>query len=121
MQKKNGGLEKLVDKVGWGLFLILIGVLFLAQNQGWLKADGWSYFAIGLGGIFTLGGLVPFLVGQGNRWSAAGRLTGGLAIIYVGIVFLYGFGSWWSLALIPVGIGFLVKAIWSRKPETYTP
>jgi hypothetical protein len=121
MQKKTGELERMVDKIGWGLFFILIGVLFLAQTQGWLKADGWSYFAIGLGAIFFLGGLIPFLVGQGNRWSAAGRLICGLAIIYVGIVFLYGFGSWWPLALIPIGLGYLVKAGLGNKTESNTP
>jgi hypothetical protein len=119
MQNKNGGLDKMVDRVGWGLFLILIGGLFLAQNRGWLQSDGWSYFAIGLGSIFTLGGLIPFLVGQGSRWSAAGRIICGLAIIYVGVVFLYGFGSWWPLAIIPIGVGYLVRATWGNKPESY--
>ena len=118
MQKWNGGLEKLIDRVGCGLFLILIGLLFLAQNQGWLKADGWSYFAIGLGGILTIGSLVTFLARQGNRWSAAGRLVSGLALIYIGIVFLYGFGNWWPLALIPIGIGCLVKAFWGQNKST---
>jgi hypothetical protein len=118
MQKWNGRLDRLVDRVGWGIFIILIGLLFLAQNQGWIKADGWSYFAIGLGGILTVGGMVPFLAGQGNRWRESGRLICGLALLYIGIAFLYGFGDWWPLALIPIGIGYTVKAFLGQNKST---
>ncbi len=114
MQKLNGRLHKVVDGIGWGLFLILIGILFLAQNQGWLKSDGWPYFAIGLGGIMTMAGLTLLLTRQSDHWNAAGRVVCGLALLYIGMAFLNGFGDWWALALIPIGISCMVKAIWGQ-------
>jgi peptidoglycan/LPS O-acetylase OafA/YrhL len=119
MEKKNGGLERLVDGAGWGLFLVLIGTLILADNQGWLNGNGWFYFFIGLGSIFAIGSLVRIAIGQDNRWQAVGGLVVGLALIYIGIAFLNGFGNWWPLAFISIGIGCLVKAVWGNKHETY--
>jgi hypothetical protein len=119
MQNKNGKLENMVDRVGWGLFLILIGGLFFAGNEGWITENGWLYFIIGLGCIFGIGGLVRYMVGNENRWKSLGGLTIGLALIFVGVAFLYGFGDWWPLCLVPIGIGYLVKAFWGNKTESY--
>jgi hypothetical protein len=111
MQKWNGRLDRKVDQIGWGVFILFVGSLLLAQNQGWIKSDGWSYFAIGLGVIMIVGGLVRLIAGHFNRWSGSGGLITGLAILYIGVSFLYGFGDWWALALILVGIGCLVSAL----------
>jgi hypothetical protein len=120
MKNRNGSQEKLVDGIGWGLFLILIGGLLFADNKGWINEHGWLYFAIGLGSILIIGGLVRYFIGQDNRWKSIGGLVTGLALIYVGVAFLFGFGDWWPLAFVPVGLGYLVKAIWSHKPASYT-
>jgi hypothetical protein len=121
MKNWNGGLEKLVDRVGWGLFLILIGALLFSGNKGWINENGWLYFAIGLGGILIVGGLVRYFIGQDNRWKSVGGLVMGLAFIYIGVIFLTGFGDWWPLALVPVGAGYLVKAFVGNKPSSETP
>jgi hypothetical protein len=118
MQKWNKRLDRLVDGVGWGLFLTLIGLLLLAQNQGWIKANGWSYFVIGLGSILTIGGVVIFLSKPGNHGNAVSRLVCGLALLYIGVAFLYGFGDWWALVLIPIGIGYVIKAMWRQNKST---
>jgi hypothetical protein len=120
MKNWNGGLEKLVDRIGWGLFFILIGGLFFAGNKGWLNEHGWLYFLIGLGSILVIGGLVRYFIGQDNRWKSVGGLITGLALIYIGVAFLYDFGDWWPLVFILVGVGCLVKAIWYKKPS-YVP
>ena len=121
-QVKNSDwrFERLSSGIGWGLFFILMGTLFFAGYKGWLQADWWTYFAIGLGGILVIGFLMRFFSGHGNRWGAIGRLVIGLALIYVGIASLYGFGDWWPLALIAVGIGCMVKAIWGNRHESYS-
>jgi hypothetical protein len=121
MQKWNGRLDKLVDGIGWGLFFILIGVLFLAENQGWLKGGWWEIFAIGLGSILLAGFLARYFAGNINRWKPLGGLLIGLALIYTGSIFLSGLGNWWPLALLPIGIGFLVKAIWGAKSTIHNP
>jgi len=120
MQSKDWKFERLSSGIGWGLFFILVGGLFLAGNAGWLQADWWTYFAIGLGGILVIGFLMRFFRGLGGRWSAIGRLVIGLALIYIGLASYYGFGEWWPLALIVIGIGILVKALLGNGRQSYS-
>jgi hypothetical protein len=119
MENRNWKLERISDDLGWGLFFILIGSLFFAQNKGWLNGEGWSYFAIGLGVILVIGFLVRYF-GKNNRWSAFGRLVIGLALIYIGTATIYGFGEWWPLVLIPIGIACLAKAFWGHNHESHS-
>jgi hypothetical protein len=121
MQKWNGKLDRLVDGIGWGLFFILIGVLFLAQNQGWLHSGWWEYFAIGIGCILIAGSLARYFAGEENRSKVFGGLLIGAALIYVGMAFLNGFGDWWPLALIPIGISCLAKASSGEKSGYHSP
>jgi hypothetical protein len=121
MKNQNGGLERTISGIGWGLVLILIGVLVFADNKGWLQGGtGWLYFVIGLGGIFIIGFLARYGFSQSNRWNSFGGLVVGMCLVYIGAAFLYGFGDWWPLVLIPVGVGILVKALWQNKPESLT-
>jgi hypothetical protein len=119
MENRNLQLERTSDGIGWGLLFILIGSLFFAQNKGWLGGQGWAYFAMGLGVILVIGSLVRYFGGN-NRWSAFGRLVIGLALVYVGISSIYGFGEWWPAVLIVIGIACLVNAFWGNKQESYT-
>ncbi len=122
MKKENGAQERTKAGIGWGLVFILIGILFVADNKGWVQdGAGWLYFIIGLGGIFILGFLARFWLNQSNRWNSFGGLLVGVFLVYLGAAFLYGFGDWWPLALIPVGLGILVKALWRGKPDSLTP
>ncbi len=122
MQNKNSGFDRVWSGVGWGLFLILIGILIFADNVGWLHGgEGWLYFAVGLGAIFIIGFLVRYFGSQHNRWNAFGSLIIGIALVYIGTAFLYDFGDWWPLVFVPIGVAYLVKGILSHKPESYTP
>jgi hypothetical protein len=114
MQKENWKQESTLSRVGWGLFFILIGGLFFADNKGWLHGNGWLYFLIGLGCIFVIGFLVRYFVGHDSLWKSLGSLVAGIALIYIGVAFLNGFGDWWPLVFIPIGIGYLVRGIWNR-------
>jgi len=111
--------DTLIDKIGWGLFFMLIGGLFLAQNQGWMNGGWWAYFAIGLGGIFVAGFLMRFFTGS-NRAGSYGGLVIGLALAYIGAAFLYGFADWWPLALLFIGAGYLIKALLGAKSQSST-
>jgi hypothetical protein len=119
--KTSRKLEQVSAGVGWGLFLILVGVLFLADNRGLLQEGrGWSYFVIGIGGIFVIGFFVQFFGAAVNRWSGIGGLVAGLALISVGIAFLNGFGDWWPLVLVAVGVAFLFRGLWQQKFESHS-
>jgi len=90
MTDRNRKLEQTWSAIGWGLFLTLVGGLFLAGNQGWLnQGSGWSYFIIGLGAILILGFFVRYFGILTNRWSGVGGLVAGLALVVIGIAFLY--------------------------------
>ncbi len=120
MKNQNGGLERTISGIGWGLVLILIGVLVFADNKEWLQGgEGWLYFAIGVGAIFIIGFLVRFLANGRNIGSAFGGLVAGVCLVYVGAAFLFGFGDWWPLVFVPIGIGYLVKGLWYHRPESY--
>ncbi len=131
IQNENGGkemlnkhwkLERIWSGLGWGILFILIGSLIFAGNRGWLSGgEGWLYFIIGLGGIFIIGFLARFLANHSNRWSAFGGLVVGVCLVYIGAAFLYGFGDWWPLVFIPVGIVYVIKSIWRNKPESSIP
>ena len=116
MKSGNRTIEQVWSGIGWGLFLILVGGLFLVDNRGWLhEGTGWSYFAIGLGAILVIGFFVRYFGAIVNRWSAAGGLAAGVALIFMGLASLYGFSEWWPVVLLAIGIGCLVKVVWSRK------
>jgi hypothetical protein len=121
MGNDNSKLERIWSGIGWGLALILIGVLIFGDNQGWLRnGTGWLYFAIGLGMIFIVGFLVQCLRNIRNFTSSLGGLVAGLSLVYIGAAFLYGFGNWWPMVFIPIGVGYVVKAIWHGK-SSYIP
>lgn len=116
MVDSNGKLEQTWSAIGWGLFLILVGGLFLAGNQGWLdQGSGWSYFIIGLGAILILGFFVRYFGILPNRRSGVGGLIAGLALVLIGVAFLYGFGNWWPLVILVIGIGILANGIVTRE------
>lgn len=116
MQRENGKLERTWSGIGWGLVLILIGVLVFADNQDWLRGGvGWLYFVIGLGVIFIIGFLVRCLRNTGNIRSSIGGLVAGMSLVYVGAAFLFGFGNWWPVVFILIGLGYLIKAVWQRR------
>ncbi len=116
IRSTDGGFERVWSGLGWGLLLILIGVLVFADNQSWLQGgEGWLYFAIGLGALFVIGFLVRCIGKARNIWSSLGGLVAGVSLIYVGAAFLYGFGNWWPVVFILIGMGYLVKAAWPNK------
>ncbi len=116
MMDGNRKLEQTWSAIGWGLFLILVGGLFLAGNQGWLdQGSGWSYFIIGLGAILILGFAVRYFGILPNRRSGVGGLIAGLALVLIGVAFLYGFGNWWPLVILVIGIGILANGIVTRE------
>ncbi len=115
VQNENRGIARRWSALGWGLCLVLVGGLVLADTRSWLHGgEGWFYLAIGIGAIFVVGFLVQFFGNTSDRWGAFGSLIAGLSLIYVGAAFLYGFGDWWPLALVFAGFSYLAREIWGR-------
>jgi hypothetical protein len=105
----------------WPLFLVMAGILFLANNLGLLSGSGWDLIARLWPVLFIVGGLDGLYRGDG--------IAGPIFWIAVGTLFLMGnFGylaisSWqillnyWPVLLIAIGIDILFgqrRAIWSQ-------
>ena len=117
MENKQGGIGRVWSGIGWGLFLILAGMLIFSDNRGWLQGgEGWLYFAIGIGVLFIIGFLVRFF-GRGERWNAVGDLAAGVGLVYIGAAILMGYGDWWPLVFVPFGLGYIVRSLWRNGRE----
>jgi hypothetical protein len=98
-----------------GAVLIVIGIVFVIQNlTGFTLQNWWALFIL----IPAIGSLVTaYQMWEKNdrRFTAAtqGPLWGGLVLLAVTAVFLFGvdWGKVWPLFLILVGIGLLLGAI----------
>ncbi len=98
-----------------GLILILLGVLLFFATQDFLSWNiWWQYLLIGLGVIFIIDGLVHY-VNPAYRDIAFGRFIPGVILLFIGIAFVFGFGQWWPLVLIAVGIIILLNLLFRRK------
>ena len=98
-----------------GVVLIVLGLIFLAQNIGGFELGNWWAIFI----------LIPALASLANAWriyQAHGRLTaqargplvGGLILVLVALTFFLGldWGKIWPLFLILAGVGALAGALW---------
>jgi hypothetical protein len=93
----------------WGLLLITLGILFLAEKQGWVpSATWWQYLLIGIGGCFILDGLVNLAIVQPHH-EIASKFIPGIILVCIGLAFVFGFDRWWPLALIAAGVIILLS------------
>lgn len=101
--------ERNTEQIGWGLFLIALGVWFLLVMNGTLPGDSWrdwwpyAVIAMGVIGLVTarspksIGSAVT-TIGMGVWMSAA-----------VNHWYDLGWGNSWPLALVAMGLGMLVE------------
>jgi LiaI-LiaF-like transmembrane region len=120
----NNSTSNIGGKIGG---LILIGVGLLALLGQFLRFDVWHYlwplFFVGLGLLFFVG---MFVGGK----EAGGLAIPGTILTTLGLLFTYQnlFNHWeswayaWALvAPTSVGVGLLIFARWSDKPNLYQP
>ena len=99
----------------WGLMLILIGIIFFANQQGWISGDRWwQFLLIGLGVIFIINGLVHYW-NPAYRHFSYGQFIPGVVLLFVGIAFIFNFNEWWPFVLIGVGVVILFSLIFRRE------
>ncbi len=97
------------EQIGWGLFLIGLGVWFLLIMNGTLSQDAWHtwwpYAVVAAGFVGLLGGQNPKSIGSAvttmgmGLWMAAA----------VNHWYDMGWGNSWPLALVAVGLGTLAE------------
>jgi hypothetical protein len=119
MENRGGTLARAWSGIGWGLFLILTGILIFSDNRGWVQGgEGWLYFVIGIGALFIIGFIVRFFGSRASRWDVSGDLALGVGMVYIGAAFLYGFSDWWPVVFIPFGIAAIAKGIWRSRAQS---
>lgn len=97
-----------------GLVLVLLGVLFLLSQAGWVTGDAWwQSLLIGLGVISILNGMA-YYHNPAYRWGSYGKFIVGIVMIIIGTLFILGSSQWWPVALIVAGIAFLIRFFWRR-------
>ena len=95
-----------------GLVLILLGGLFLANQQGWVSGNAWwQWLLIGLGVIFIINGLVRYPEPEYHH-SGRHKFVWGTVLIALGVIFLLGFTQWWPIVLIGAGVAVILGGIW---------
>ena len=96
-----------------GLILILLGVLLFLASQGILSwGSWWQYFLIGLGLIFLIDGVLRYQETSPGYFT--GRIITSVVLIGIGLMFIFGFSSWWPLILIAAGVVVLLTALLRR-------
>ncbi|HQV33841.1 MAG TPA: DUF5668 domain-containing protein [Calditrichia bacterium] len=102
-----------------GTFFILLGVLFLGDNFGWIEfsmATFWPWLVV-LVGVF-------FLLGWFRNRSETGLLMAGTIFSVYGLLFLYcsNYGWWqmgaynlWAFFIIGPGLGFLMLYLFGEQ------
>ncbi len=99
----------------FGLILLLLGVIFLLAAQDVIPwGNWWKYFLIGLGGILIIQAIISY-VHPAFRRLRLGRLVFGAVLVCIGLGLLGGFGTWWPLILIAIGLALLLNAWLKRR------
>jgi Ca2+/Na+ antiporter len=100
-----------LGRVIFGLIVIAVGILLFFANQEKITWDDWwKYLLLALGGIFLLEALIRSIM-PAHRRPVFGKVIAGLVLIAVGFSNLYGFGTWWPLIIIGVGVVILFNAL----------
>lgn len=99
----------------WGIFLIVLGLVLLADNAGLFSFRNWW-------ALFILFPAIGAFQSAYNAYRASGgRITGdvrgpafgGLILTFVAFIFLFNlsFGQLWPFMLVIAGLGLLVNAL----------
>jgi peptidoglycan/LPS O-acetylase OafA/YrhL len=92
-----------------GLILVLLGSLFLANQQGWIAGDNWwQYLVIGLGSIFIISGLAQNRSSD-YRHGLYWKFVAGAVLILIGILSIFSVSQWWPAVLIVAGVALLLR------------
>jgi hypothetical protein len=113
--------ERLTRRYGWigpgigGFVLILMGLIFLAQNFGYPVPDKWwtMFLLIPAGGAFYAA-WNAYQTENRMGGEVVAALVGGITLTLLSFAFIFDFdwGTLWPIVLIVIGGGILLRAYW---------
>lgn len=103
-----------VSGVLWALFLIAVGVILLAESQGfitWEQFGGvWNLIFLAAGLMLLVEAVVRLLI-PAYRRPVLGTLIGGIVLIAIGLGGITGFNLTFPLILIGIGLAILLGGL----------
>ncbi|MEW5868886.1 MAG: hypothetical protein AB1894_06385 [Chloroflexota bacterium] len=117
-----------LSAIVWALILIWAGLVFMAENMGWLRfasdMPGWGYLGELLGawpvvligaGVIVLGEVVVRLLVPAYRRPVMGSVIFAVVLIAIGLGDLVNWGLVWPLILIALGASFLLRGVFRSR------
>jgi len=119
-----------ITSIAWAAIFIWAGLVFLADNLGYLRSiqfagweipgisyvidlGPWSLILIGAGVIVLLEVLVRLLIPEYRR-PVGGLIFFGIFLIAMGLGNVFGWGIIWPLVLIALGLLIILRGIFRR-------
>lgn len=105
---KGGKWEKdPLSGVFAGMILILFGAVYLGRSYMPDPDLWWAWFMAGIGVVFILNALLHSLRPEWKR-PVFGSVIAGIALIILGMAFVYGVEEWWPFMLVGIGVVMLI-------------
>jgi hypothetical protein len=106
-----------VSAIIWAVILIWAGVVFLAENLGFLSSlsdrinlQTWSVIFLGAGVIVFIEVLIRLAMPEYRR-PVTGSIFFALFLIGIGLSDIFGWQLVWPLILIALGLSFLLRGV----------
>lgn len=115
-EKGEGGMEEKwrrdpLSGIFFGLTVIGVGIILLLAVQNYIDwEDWWAYMLIIIGCVFIIEALVRYAM-PAYRRPIFGRLLIGLVLMAIGASSVYGFGRWWPLIVVFIGVVILLYGL----------
>ncbi|MDO8360757.1 MAG: hypothetical protein Q7T08_12050, partial [Devosia sp.] len=100
-----------------GLIILVVGVIFLADNFGFHLPERWWALFVLIPAAGALVSAVRFYRQDGNLSTrVAGAATGGVLMLAIALALFLGldWGMFWPVILIIVGAGIITRGYWPR-------
>jgi hypothetical protein len=110
------------NSIGMGLVLITVGLIFLADRQGYGGFGRFWPLLLIVGGASKL-----FFPSDSDDKSCRDSRSGGIWLLLVGVIFLlhqnsiWRIGETWPLFIVAGGIGIIFSGIFDRKKTDSKP
>ncbi len=107
-----------IETIYWAGVMIWAGLVFVADNQGWLpdvgEAEAWSWVFAGVGLYGTLGNFYRLVAVDWSAPTTGDWVWSGFWLI-IGLVGVTGVDIFWPLALILVGVVVIANMLFRRE------